>query len=411
MRTMRNYYSRLAMTVTLGAVCMLAWTPSGSQAQIIITPPQLPPPAKQYHATDLGLAFDAGALNNQEGDAVTATFEVERFVNGVRRSRPVIRTLNDPCRDNMDLDTRTGVPTSINDSRIVVGFLGVDAMEWFPSNCPNTVQLGALPRLTPTSAFQTAQAFGNNNSRDAVGATSQFFLEFTAGGSVPTVWRKVQGGFTVTQLQTPLRPAPLNALHQPGVALDINESGTIVGSTTVGSQSFTRAAIFFENQDPQILQQPNAAADLLFRLHSAQGISNNGHIAGIASRRLPGGVRQNRGFIRTPDGTNVMARIPNEGGYVSGEAYKVNDDGLAVGTAFKNDGGTEAVLWNSEGRPAMLNDNVADLPAGTVLTEAVDINNADTILAKGMVNGQLHVFLLRRFSIGIIYFLPDNRLF
>jgi hypothetical protein len=106
-----------------------------------------------------------------------------------------------------------------------------------------------------------------------------------------------------------------------------------------------------------------------------------------------------------------MAKIPSEGGYVSGEAYKINDDGLAVGTVFKSDGGTEAVLWNSEGRPAMLNDNVEDLPAGTVLTEAIDINNADTILAKGVVNGQVHVFLLRRFSIGIVYFLPDYRIF
>jgi hypothetical protein len=403
---MRNHFSRLATTVTLGAMCILACTPDRSQAQIIITPPELPPPAKLYQATDLGPAVDAGALNNEEGAAVTATFQVERFVNGVRRNRPIIRTLDDPCRDTLDLDTRNGIPTSINDSRIVVGFLGGDAMEWFPSNCPNTVQLGALPRLP--GAVAGARAFGNNNSRDAVGSTTFFFAE--GMNEVPTVWRKVNGGFTVAQLQTPFRPAPLNQLRQPGAARDINESGTIVGFTTVESQTFTRAAIFFENQDPEILQQPTAAADLLFRLHSAEGISNNGHITGKASRRLPGGVRQSRGFIRTPDGTNIMAKIPNDGVFIGAEAYRINDGGFAVGTLFKNDGGTEAVLWNIEGRPALLTENVGNLPAGTVLTEAVDINNAGTILAKGMVDGQLRVFLLRR-SIGVIYFLPDTRIF
>jgi hypothetical protein len=404
---MRNHFSRLATTVTLGAVCILAWTPQLSQGQIVIpTPPTLPQPPRLYRATDLGPAVDAGALNDEEGTAVTATFQVERFVNGVRRSRPIIRTLDDPCRDSLDLDTRSGVPTSINDSRIVVGFLGADAMEWFPANCPNSVQLGALPRLP--GGFQSARAFGNNNSRDAVGSTTFFFAEGV--NEVPTVWRKVNGGFTVAQLQTPFRPAPLSQLRQPGAARDINESGTIVGFTRVDAQTFTRAAIFFENQDPEILQQPTAAADLLFRLHSAEGISNNGHITGIASRRLPGGVRQNRGFIRTPDGTNIMAKIPNNGVFIGGEAYRINDDGWAVGTLFRNDGGTEAVLWNDDGRPALLTDNVENLPAGTVLTEAVDINNADTILAKGLVGGELRVFLLRR-SIGVIYFLSDTDTF
>jgi hypothetical protein len=80
MRTMRSYYSRLATTVTLGAICMLAWTPEHSQAQIIITPPPNLNVVKQYHATDLGLAVDAGALDNEEGAAVTATFEIERWL-------------------------------------------------------------------------------------------------------------------------------------------------------------------------------------------------------------------------------------------------------------------------------------------------------------------------------------------
>ena len=47
------------------------------------------------------------------------------------------------------------------------------------------------------------------------------------------------------------------------------------------------------------------------------------------------------------------------------------------------------------GLVATLAANTSNLPAGTVLTEAVDINDQNFILAQGTVNGQLHGFLLR----------------
>ena len=245
--------------------------------------------------------------------------------------------------------------------------------------------------------FLGARANANNNTRDAVGSTSTV----SAAASffeVPTLWRKVTGGFTVAQLQTAFRPAPLNNLRQPGAALDINENGTIVGFTRVGSDRFNRAAILHENQDPDILRL-FGASDILFRLNEARGISNNGYITGIATRIVaagPGGV-QTRGFVRSPGGTIRGTLIPDiNGTFIGSFAHKVNDSGFAVGRLLKNDGGTAAALWNADGEVALLDSsNVDDLPPGAVLTDALEINDHGAILAKGFVNGELHVFILR----------------
>ena len=241
----------LATTVTLGAVCAMLLTPALADAQIIIpTNPQLPR-MRAYRALDLGVAGDAGALNNEAGDDLTATFEIRRFVQGVQRNIPVIHTIDDPCRDRLDLEESVpGLALSINDSRIVVGSRGVDAFEWFPTQCANVVNSGALPRLP---SFLAARAHANNNTRDAVGSTTTPGPG-EANVEVPTLWLKADVGFTVVQLQTAFRPAPLNNVRQPGAAFDINDTGTIVGFTRVGSELFNRAAILHENQDPTILR-------------------------------------------------------------------------------------------------------------------------------------------------------------
>jgi hypothetical protein len=404
MRTMNR--TGVATTVTVGAVCMMLLAPSVGDAQIIIpTNPQLPR-IRAYKALDLGVAGDAGALNNQAGVDVTATFEVRRFIQGVQRNIPVIHTIDDACRDRMDIDDEPGIALSINDSRIVVGRKDGDAFEWFPSQCPNVVQLGSLPRLP---SFLGAQANANNGTRDAVGFTSIVSQSLTIG--VPTVWRKVNDGFTVQQLQTAFRPAPLNNVRQPGAAFDINEDGTIVGFTRVGNEGFNRAAILHENQDPDILRL-FGASDAFFRPNEARGISNNGYITGTATRVLPvssGGV-QTRGFVRSPGGTIRGTLIPDiNGTYIGSFAHKVNNDGLAVGRLIKNDGGSTAALWNEDGEVAMLDtSNVDGLPQGAVLTEALDINDHGAILAKGLVDGELHVFILRVGG-GLLIFRPASQ--
>ena len=382
----------LAPAVTLGAVCTILLTALADAQIIIPTNPQLPR-MRAYRALDLGVAGDAGALNNEAGDDLTATFEESRFVEGVRRNIPVIHTIDDSCRERFDLEEdEPGLALSINDSRIVVGSKGGDAFEWFPTQCANRVDKGSLPRLP---GFIVARANANNNTRDAVGSTTMFSPAATTV-EVPTLWRKADMGFTVVQLQTAFRPAPLSNVRQPGAAFDINNDGTIVGFTRVGSELFNRAAILHEGQDPDILRL-FGASDSFFRLNEARGISNNGYITGTATRLVAGAGTQTRGFVRSPGGTIRGTLIPNiNGTFVGSFAHKVNDSGFAVGRVLRNDGGTAAALWNEDGEVALLDSsNVDDLPAGTVLTDALDINDHGAILAKGSVNGELHVFILR----------------
>jgi hypothetical protein len=389
----------LAIAVLLGTSWLPASAPDFASAQIL--PPTNPPLTimKRYRATDLGAAASVGGMNNESGNGLTMVLGEERFQNGVRRNFPIIATIDDPCRDRFDLDQPPGVGFGINDSRIVVGAKGIDAFEWFPTQCANSVQAGALPRLPPAGNFFGAQAISNNNARDAVGVTSVLVPSISIFQNVPTVWRAgaTAGTFSVQQLQTAFRPAPFNNVRQPGVAFDINESGTIVGETTVNLQAFTRACIYQDGLDPLIIQRTPGAADLLFRPHVARGVSNNGFITGHATRFMPGGApRQSRGFVRTPEGEIIMTLIPDDDAFVGSDANKINNNGIAVGKLLKSDGGSVAALWNAEGRLAFLNgDNVDGLPAGAALTEAVDINDNGSILAKGLVNGQLRAFVLR----------------
>jgi hypothetical protein len=394
MRIRINRCNGLALAFALGTSWIIA-APGAAEAQVR---------QRAWAATDLGAVSDVGALNNESGVNVTSVVRVQRFINGVSRQTPAIITVDDPCRDRMDLANQSAEGLSINDSRIVVGVQGVEAMEWFPANCPNSVQAGPLPRLPVSGVFQGATAHANNNSRDAVGRT-RVITTLNTTQDIPTLWRKVNGGFTVHLLQTPFMPAPLSNIRHSGAAFDINDSGTVVGFTRFGDSGIPRACILRENQDPEILRLEPAAADYIFRLNEARGISNNGFVTGIGDARVTGG-RQMRGFVRAPDGSVAKTQIiDNDGLYVASEAYKVNDQGTAVGLMRKSDGGMVAAAWNQNGRLAVLSSmNVEGLPEEAVLTEAVDINDQGDILARGTVNGQTRAFLLRLTGAAVFYF-------
>ena len=83
------------------------------------------------------------------------------------------------------------------------------------------------------------------------------------------------------------------------------------------------------------------------------------------------------------------------------ETHRINRSGTSVGFYKHTDGSTKAALWNLGGQPADLASNTSGLPAGTVLTDAMDINDQGFVLAKGQVNGVLHGFLLRPTSVAI----------
>jgi hypothetical protein len=366
---------------------------------------------KAYTAIDLGVVTDVGGLNNEPGNALTSVVAIPKTVNTAHLQIPTIFTLDGACngRDTFQIDTQTGFGRSINDDRIVVGTRGLDAFEWFPDQCSGSTQRGPLPRLPNFDPILgNARANANNNARDTVGATA---VTFVAGAAqdVPTLWQKVAGGFTVEQLQTAFRPAPFDNFPQPGEAFDINEQGTIVGFTLVGSSTAHRACIFRPGQQPQILQKVSFLTS--FQLSEARGISNNGFITGngTTTNRLSFG--QTRAFVRSPAGLITTALIPDSDGvYVGAFGNKINSSGFAVGKVVRNDGGTTAALWNEDGHLAFLTlQNVDGLSLIAALTEAVDINDNGNILVKGSINGEAHAFVLRPNTGGVINFWPVSQ--
>jgi hypothetical protein len=351
---------------------------------------------KGYTAIDLGAATSVGGLNNQPGQALTSVIAIPKTVNTAHLQIPTIVTLApSACRNIFELDTQTGFGSSINDNRIVVGTKNGDAFEWFPDQCSDSTQRGSLPRLPNFDPFfGNSRANANNNARDTVGATAVTFVQ-GAAEDVPTLWRRDATGFAAEQLPTGFMPAPFDDIHQPGEAFDINEQGTIVGFTTVGTGT-RRACIFRRGQNPQILQKTTFVTN--FTAEQARGISNNGFITGIGTLSIRLGFPfQSRGFVRSPGGVITTTLIPdNDGQFVGSFANKINNDGIAVGKVIKNDTGTVAGFWNENGHFGFLTTlNVDGLADGTALTEAVDINDSGDILAKGSINGEAHAFVLR----------------
>jgi uncharacterized membrane protein len=351
---------------------------------------------KAFTANDLGAVTSVGGLNSEAGGALTSVIAIPKTVNTAHLQIPTIVTI-DPsaCRRVFEIDTQSAFGASINDNRIVVGTKNSDAFEWLPDQCSGSTQRGSLPRLPNFDPLLgSSRANANNNARDTVGGTAVSVLQ-GAAEVVPTLWRKIAGGFAAEQLPTGFMAAPFNDVPQPGEAFDINEQGTIVGFTTVGTGT-PRACIFRRGQNPQILQKVTFLTN--FTLDRAHGISNNGFITGIGTLSIrPGFPFQSRGFVRSPGGVITTTLIPdNDGQFVGSVANKINSDGIAVGKVIKNDTGTVAGFWNENGHFAFLTTlNVDGLADGTALTEAVDINDNGDILARGSVNGEAHAFVLR----------------
>jgi probable HAF family extracellular repeat protein len=210
--------------------------------------------------------------------------------------------------------------------------------------------------------FQFSQAFGINKAGKIVGESG------TAADV--SIHDAVQFNGGVHQLAAP-------ATVVDSYAQGINSSGAIVGwANTDGVTDYA-----FLRQD------------------AAHGLQNLGTLGGPTSRALAinsGGVVV--GWADVPSGTHhafgyvnqTMVDLGMLGGTVS-EAYGINDAGVVVGTAVTTDGAYHAFAYFI---------GMADLntliPAnsGWELIEARSINSSDQIVGVGMINGQLHAFLM-----------------
>jgi probable HAF family extracellular repeat protein len=112
-----------------------------------------------------------------------------------------------------------------------------------------------------------------------------------------------------------------------------------------------------------------------FNVTRAFDINDDGWFTGIWLR--PGFAR--RAYVAREDEIRDLGLFP---GYAESWAGAINNDGTIVGAAANFGLLARALVW-FDGQPPMdLNTLVSDLPSGTVLTDAYDINNAGQILAR-----------------------------
>lgn len=215
---------------------------------------------------------------------------------------------------------RSGVPTSINDHDVVVGYgnagNGIHAVRW---NARYYVtDLGALPG----DNYSAAKAINNNNVAvgESAGSAGQRAVRWAADG-------------TITAL-----PGLAGAKYC--TATDINDHGVIVGHCGSSTSTVAGHAVRWDTDGSvtQLGLLPGGSAAY------ASGVNAEGRIVGWATA-ADGGLDAVTWFGNTP---TALATLP--GGVVS-RATGVNDNGMIVGYNRILDTGVDrAVYWNADGQ-------------------------------------------------------------
>jgi len=234
-------------------------------------------------------------------------------------------------------------------------------------------------------------------------------------------------GFIWSSTSGVLSLNPLSALHPEGEALDVNDSGVVVG-WSYGDDNIPRAvrwptgatgspvnlgllpggntseAVAINNagdivgygdgngfERHAILWHANGTTEDLGTLaggimSAAYDINSNGHVAGFSDDQTGNW----HPVIWTGNGIQKLGSL----GGTDAIARAINDNGAVVGYARDSNGNPRAFAWSSLLGLIDLND---EIPQGTgwVLEDAYDVNNNGLIVGIGKVAGSpdVHAFL------------------
>ena len=236
----------------------------------------------------------------------------------------------------------------INNSNQVVGYV-VDQQGIAHAATWTTNAVRLLPELSAVQPF--SQAYRINDAGQIVGKSR------TADGAVhATLWQS----FEVRDLGT------LSG-RGDSFAADINEQGTVVGSSDaeVGMHAFSwsaeRGFVDFGNTDPP------------FRLAVAgfNGVNNTGLMVGTSYILLE---PYRAAFAR--EGDRGLTDLSPPGRNSLGMALAVNDAGVIVGYQNGDEGGPQAAIFQQDGSFQLL---------GTLGLEeswAQDVNQAGTVVGR-----------------------------
>jgi probable HAF family extracellular repeat protein len=168
---------------------------------------------------------------------------------------------------------------------------------------------------------------------------------------------------------------------EDGVVSAINEAGELVGY--FGTEPHADYA-----DHHGFLQDEKGLTDLGSlggRMTTPTDLNHSKQVVGYAQTSSG----EHHAFLYLAGRLTDLGTLP---GGTQSYAYAINNVGQAVGTSDSSSGAQRAVLFHGD-QVRDLNDSI---PVGTnwILTEARDINDAGQIVGTGVVDGQVHAFLL-----------------
>lgn len=258
-------------------------------------------------------------------------------------------------------DTLPIFPTAINNLGQMTGALGNSgqtAFRWSPDGTPD----GTLVRDMGSLGGESTIGWDINDSGTVAGSSQPGCLDCD---SVAVIWKNA----SILQ--------KLGSLGGNGsIAYFINASGQVAGTARLTGN--TRNHVFFWRNDGSAMQDlgslggPNS---------SPHALNDSGQIAGIAQKK--GGATH--AFVWLNNGT-ALKDLGTLGG-ASSSANDINFSGQVTGSAALAGGASHAFLWRNDGTKIQdlntLVDPTDPLKGRVTLTSGAFINDAGDIVAYG----------------------------
>ena len=270
----------------------------------------------------------------------------------------------------------------INNSGATVGESKTGPLPGFPDGFgaayykPLDQAMQQLPDLVPIPEtpppWPYSRAYGVNNAGQMVG-----FSNNENAAQQPVIWQNAAS--------VPTALGTFGGEH--GIAFGINASGSVVGWAEVTPENYTDTRAFYwpgagPIQDLGTLRADNTGIAV------ARSINDSNTIVGAATNET--GLRE--AFIKLSGGS--ITGLGDLGGSVNGllsYAQNVNNIDKVVGYAYTPEGSMHAFIYTQTEGLQDLNNLVANLPSGTTLMRALDINDRGDIVG---VTGNGRAFLL-----------------
>jgi hypothetical protein len=282
------------------------------------------------------------------------------------------------------------VAYSVNSSGTAVGYAdkytagiyyGPRAVRWDPSGTIAT-ELDNLG--TNQSGYTYSRAYAVNDSGTAVGLARKYLPNGRSSSDLAVRWDGT--GTSATELGHLGTDASGWTLVG---TFDINSSGTAVGSALKHDLSggWDERAVRWDGSGTAATElglPPNASGNL----SRARDVNDSGTAVGVAFVR---GLDNNYGGTRAVrwDGSSTTAtQLGDLGtdsvGFTDTDAFGINNNGIAVGTALRHGVGPSAVAWMSDAVAIDLNRLIDPNSGWALLTHAYSICDTGWITGVGI---------------------------